>query len=246
MLDNIIYKAKGQIIEIAKKNAIFDGVISSLRSFIQRKRTNPDKSNSSKMILNLVIRSNIKLFPMFGTLLSIYRDGEFLYADDYDFALMEGEELNLEIITKMNNLGASLIAYSFVEDELVELSFEVDGVRLDIFKLKFDNEKVIHTCPNFRKERADIDFSELTIRNYKTYFTVDYPKFELNLDNAWNLYLPNNCERIFEAHYGKDWKTPKKSDFIDYTNYKFIEGKSGNINGHQENLISDLKARGFL
>ncbi|EGQ7903450.1 hypothetical protein VPH80_002420 [Vibrio parahaemolyticus] len=243
MLDKLKYKVKTQIIGFSTKVSFLDLAIMKIRKYRKSKRVNPNKSEHAESVLQLIKNSNLKVFPMFGTLLSIYRDGKFIYADDYDFALMEGQQLDIEVINKMNHFGAVLVAFSIVGDDLVELSFDFNGVRIDFFQLDYSKEKVTHRCPNFRKERPDIDFSKLIKKKYQTYFSVDYVLFELEFNQSWGVYIPTDCEKIFERHYGLDWRTPKMSNFIDFSNYDFKELDSYNVCGEQGLLIHELETK---
>ncbi|MEZ9624668.1 hypothetical protein [Aliivibrio fischeri] len=246
-LEQVLYHFKTKIIQLCSYFEFSSNLLDRIRLNKRSSRVNPDKSNMSNEILNLIKSLNIQAHPMFGTLLSIYRDKSFIYADDYDFALFGGEQLNKEFINKLSEKGAILTAYSVVNDEkLVELSFIYKDVRIDFFSLSEVNLEIVHECPNFRKERPLLEFGDVRIRNYNSYFVVSYPKFDLVLDEKWGVYLPDKCEEIFSKHYGSDWKTPKKSNFIDFESYDFIQGHSYNVEGDSLILIDMLEGRGLI
>jgi len=243
MYQSIKYRVKTKIIELSMKNRYLDKIVGGIRDKRRDNRVNPNLAKDAGSVLELVRSSGLKLFPMFGTLLSIYRDGKFIYADDYDFALMPGEKLDFKVINSMANKGAKLVAFSLVGNDLVEFSFEYEGIRIDIFKLDYYDDKVCHRCPNFRTDRPKIDFSELTIKEYSTYFEVEYPKITFYFDEFWGFYIPENCEDIFERHYGLDWNIPKQTNFIDYKNYRFIRKQSFNVSGHHSLLEVEVMER---
>lgn len=243
----IVYEIKSRIIRTAKMNKYTDKFVKLFQEYRRGKRVNPDVSKFSNDVLSVVRASNIKVFPMFGTLLSIYRDKGFLYADDYDFALQEGGEFSLELINCLEKLGVRLVGYSVVNKaELVELSFDYQGVRIDIFKLFYSGQETYHKCPNFRKERPSIDYGNLTLKQYKSYFQVTYNKIITEFNDSWLLDLPIDCEMIFEKHYGKDWRVPKKSDFIDFESYDFFESKSYNVTGEHVKVLESLVEKKLL
>ncbi|ENM5901528.1 hypothetical protein DX885_001619 [Vibrio mimicus] len=187
----------------------------------------------------------LKVFPMFGTLLCYYRDGDVKNTDDYDYAIFDLNSNVDHILKKLRGFGFSLMSLSYInldgEDKLVELSFKYKEARVDIFDLCINGEEVIHRCPNFRKETPVISLFKkgITKNSFSSYFEVSYKKFNLELDDKINIYLPElmNIEDIFVRHYGVDWKTPKKTNFIDYKFYKFLKSDSYCLQGEEKHLI---------
>jgi len=217
---------------------IFRGARSLLRKLHKDKDKNKARFNSD--ILNSISNIDDKIFPMFGTLLSIYRDGQFIFADDYDFAFFSN--FNEEIINRFEEYGFELSGISVVghKKKLVELSFhkriEDEIVKVDLFQLELHKNFVRHSCPNFRKEKERVVFSNgLKLCNFNSYFIVDYPSFSL-VKSKFNILIPSCPECIFENHYGTDWMVPKKDNFIDFNNYKFINEPSCTIIGEAEKL----------
>lgn len=216
----------------------FRGVRSLLRKLHKEKDKN--KAHFGVDILNSVSQIDDKIFPMFGTLLSICRDGQFIFADDFDFAVL-GDYTD-DIIDRFEEYGFELIGLSTVghKKKLVELSFhkvfEGENVKVDLFKLDTHESFVRHCCPNFRKEKERVLFiNGLKLCNFNSYFTVDYPPFSL-VESKFNILIPSCSESIFSCHYGKDWMVPKKSNFIDFNNYKFINEPSCTIIGDSKRL----------
>ncbi|TMP45722.1 hypothetical protein CWB96_11090 [Pseudoalteromonas citrea] len=234
------YNLVSVLIRISKFNSSLEHWFDNYRSKAADNHQKADVSHYYKDIIRLINESEINAFPMFGTLLSIYRDREFVFADDYDFALKEGYELDLDLISRMGNLGALLVGYSVVGKRLVELSFDFNSIRIDLFKLDYFPDGTIHRCPNFRKERASVYYSDVVYKKYTTCFVVRYEKIELRRDIQWNLDIPINCEDIFINHYGSDWHVPKKSNFIDFEKYQFMNVESYVVEGEHELLLNML------
>ncbi|ODS09930.1 hypothetical protein [Vibrio scophthalmi] len=168
------------------------------------------------------------VFPFFGTLLAIKRDGEFKNQDDFDFATLNVNSYTSYYFEKMKVEGFELYKYCIVEGEgIVEVSFKYKEVNVDIFLLSPGKDVVTHNCPDFRRSvPVRKTFDNVVKQKFKTCFSVPYPKFELIYDGDFDVYFPDLYEEIFVAHYGDDWKTPKLSSFIDYKHYIFADKSS--------------------
>ena len=213
---------------ILYNSIIFRGYRSILRRTVFHNR-NGDKSSFANLVLASIKKVDETIFPMFGTLLSIYRDKKFNYADDYDFGVLNLEIFNFDMIDKFERNGFELCSISTVgiNNEIVELSFYLhsngEKIKIDIFGLEIIDDTIRHKCPNFRKEKEYVDFSNgLKISNFNSFFIVDYPIFELVRSNDFDIMLPSDPIKIFEKHYGSDWNIPKESNFIDFSCYQFI------------------------
>ncbi|TVO35953.1 hypothetical protein [Vibrio algivorus] len=197
-------------------------------------------------ILTIIGNLNIPIFPMFGTLLTIHRDKKFLFADDFDFAILDSKYFNLDLVRILNNFNFHLKSFSLVENEIIELSFNYKGANIDVFLLT-QKKSCLHKCPNFRKEKPKKSFEKnLKLRTYNSYFQVKYPKIELYKNNTLNIWLPKDPESIFEKHYGLDWMIPKESNFIDFNNYVFIEKESKIYYGKEKHLLEKISNCGYL
>lgn len=197
-------------------------------------------------ILTIIGKINLPIFPMFGTLLTIHRDKHFSFADDFDFAILDKNYFNLNLVKRLNNFNFHLKSFSLVDNEIVELSFDYKGANVDIFFL-IQESSCLHKCPNFRKEKPEKSFEKkLKLRTYSSYFQVKYPNIELYKDKSLNIWLPSNPESIFENHYGSDWMIPKESNFIDFHNYEFIKNESKIYYGKQKHLLEKISNCGYL
>ncbi|HBO22648.1 MAG TPA: hypothetical protein DD649_07145 [Providencia sp.] len=229
-------KIKQYLINLPNNNILAEKALFFIRKFKKKKKPS-NQSHHKDIVFKKMNSLSIQVFPFFGTLLSLYRDKNILFADDFDFASTDYNIFTLKFITELAANEIELIAISVVNNQLVELSFNLNGAKVDIFHLKEENECLIHECPNFRKERAQKEFTSIERNIYKTYFKVKYPKFELKRDAVSGMLIPDKCEEIFKSHYGNEWMIPKKSNFIDYSNYQFIDNESYSAFGSSKNLI---------
>jgi hypothetical protein len=226
-------------------------VIRKLRNMKKRRSKDLGVANYAHLsneVLAIVNDLDAPIFPMFGTLLSIVRDKEFNFADDYDFAVVGRENFTTQLIQKVEERGAKLSSVTLIDNEkLVELSFEYKGVNVDIFLLEMNDGMITHLCPHFREQKYIKSFSgKLKIKTYSQYFQISYPKFSLKKDDSFNLLIPDNSETIFERHYGLDWKTPKNSGFIDYKHYDFFDVPSCTIHGKHKDIKKYLIKRNLI
>lgn len=241
-----------QIEHYLKKTAL----ISMIRSYVKSKGDKNDKKDTasakdysylSSEVLNIISSLDKPIYPMFGTLLSLHRDKEFLYADDYDFAINEESYFNFELIDEIESYGLTLNSFSIAKNEVVELSFKYKGVSVDVFLIKDDADESTHLCPNFRQDKSEKSFdSNLKIRTYPSYFSVTYPKIKLERSSELNLWIPIDPESIFKKHYGYDWNIPKTDNFIDFNNYQFYDIPSATYCGTSKDLVAYLRKNNLL
>lgn len=225
----------------------------SLGKFVKRFKTKKkskvakDYSYLADEILEKISNLKQPVSPMFGTLLSIIRDGKFNYADDYDFAIYDKKFFNADLITSMKNMGFNLKGFSLTGEQLVELTFLYKGVGIDIFLIENNGDFSIHKCPNFRLEAPQKDYAnKMRRRKYSSYFIVKYPKIELTRSDETGLLMPNSPEQIFSIHYGSDWRTPKKDNFIDFSNYEFVEKTAMTCSGDSTQVARHIENKGYL
>jgi hypothetical protein len=209
-----------------------------LEMHIKRKSLNTDASENWPGLYKATnsIFCEFEVFPFFGTLLHLKRDKKILWADDFDFATFNKGVLSAEFIDRLEQKGLYLNRLTFVDDHLLELSFNFNGANVDIFILENTPEHTIHKCPDFRKSVPKVLFGSPKIYLYERYFKVEYPVLNLNFDEDLSLITPKNYEDFFRIHYGSDWKTPKKSNFINYSGYSFHQGEALIICGSKEYL----------
>ncbi|WP_162627180.1 hypothetical protein [Aeromonas media] len=204
--------------------------------------------------INYVISClNLNAFPMFGTLLCYYRDNDVRNTDDYDYAIIDLNAVIDNVLMHLRPLGFTLKSLSYVcidgQDRLVELSFDYKGIRVDIFDLSYESNRIVHRCPNFRTEKPKLLFFKkgITKTLYKSFFEVKYESFSLDWDPRIGLNIPSSAyiEDIFLRHYGSDWNVPKKENFIDFKHYCFVENTSYCLLGNDADLFLHLKSSGL-
>lgn len=204
-----------------------------------------NKGEFGEYVIADIISLGTNYFPMFGTLLSIYRDGGFVFADDFDFAVID--KFPDDMVSKFEAIGYTLSSVSIIGNkrEIIEYSFQkkIAGkcVKVDVFKLKTIDGVIRHCCPNFRKEKEFVSFENgLKICSFNSFFYVDYPYFKL-VDSSWGIKLPDKPEEIFQLHYGKEWNIPKMKNFIDFDAYSFVQEKSTTVLGGSGKLKKYIK-----
>ncbi|HIE0661162.1 MULTISPECIES: hypothetical protein [Providencia] len=230
-------------------NILYNSILFRGYRYLLRNILKKSDSNNAKFaydILNSVKNIRADIFPMFGTLLSIYRDKTFLYADDFDFAIIG--DFDEDIIKDFEKNDFELCAISTIgkRNKLVEISFhkKIDNikVKVDVFKLTKFNHLIRHSCPNFRTGKGRFKIKKgIKICEYDSYFNVDYPYFNLSIDNNFNIVIPSNPKEIFEAHYGNEWQIRKSKNFIDFKSYQFKTEISRTITGTADSLKNYIK-----
>lgn len=238
-------KIKQTLINLPNKSKLAASLLKFINIFRPKKKI-INQASHAENVFNLINSLSVPVIPFFGTLLSIYREKNITYADDFDFATTNTNVFTSDFIEEIENKGAALIAVSVVDKELVELSFDLNGAKIDIFYLDSDDEYYIHRCPNFRKERAQKEFTLIEKNIYTSYFQVKYPIFGLKKDDFSKLSIPDNCSEIFIRHYGNDWMIPKKNNFIDFKSYEFINKESYSAFGCSENIKKHLLDNNLL
>lgn len=220
-----------------------------LKNFVVKLvRGNPDLKDMQDVaphVYNLIGKLGLDIFPMYGTLLALHREGKVTTADDFDFATLDPSVFCNETIEKLEQAGAKLCAFSVVNDskELVELSFVYQEAKVDIFLLTETGSEVEHKCPNFRKSKPQLEVENgLTYNVFPSFFSVKYPKITLIKCDKTGLVTPLDPESIFEHHYAADWMIPKEKNFIDFSNYQFINAKSFSVYGEPASLKAALQS----
>lgn len=144
-------------------------------------------SNLNEFV-NVFYVANIKVMPIFGTLLGIIRDDNLIaWDEDIDMCILKDDEP-----TFLNNLtNLKLNGFELVRYERIGLySFMKNGEYIDVYVLD------------------DIGYGVLT-SNDAFFFEKDLKDtIEYNFKGI-NLYIPRKYEEVLEFLYG-DWKTPIK------------------------------------
>lgn len=144
---------------------------------------------------------HITHFLIDGTLLGLIRDGGFIPHDqDTDIGVMfisfTRDKVNM-LKNSLENKGFELHHTYGDFDNNYELAFTRNGVKTDLFFYREDGDNYV-----FHAFHA----SEV--------ITYSYPKELLDTLTIAYLYdrpfnIPQNAEKVLEAKYGEDWRTPK-------------------------------------
>lgn len=136
-----------------------------------------------------------------GTLLGYFREGDIIEHDrDVDLGLMI-ECYSDEIIPAFRRKGFT-VKYVLGEKKMgLELSFERDGINVDLFFFYREGDRLWHgTWQGIDKGRK---------RNLIKYYYDPFELREIEFMGAV-FKVPANTLEYVEAKYGKDWRTPVK------------------------------------
>ena len=150
--------------------------------------------NNLKDLMPLFAAKGLRTGPIYGTLLGLMREGNFIeWDEDIDmYLLKEQEDMFRDALWDMRKLGFELIRY----DKRGLYSIRRDGEYIDFYVLRSIAPGLRHMGgPDFLFEKylndtVDFDFKGVTLQ------------------------IPRDYEEYLEFTYG-DWRTPKR-----YTNYQ--------------------------
>jgi len=195
----------------------------------------------SKEILEIISSLGLNIFPFYGTLLFLVREGEITFADDFDFATLDTIDVDYLVssLAKKGIHPKGIIQDSF--GKAYEITFDYKGCGIDIVFIKDEGVTFVHEQVNFRNEIAKATYAKNSVSKiYSQVYRLDLPKFSLSHSALLNAMIPNESESILSIIYGEDWRTPKTSNFIDYGKYSFIDRKVTVTNGSVDNLLPKL------
>lgn len=144
--------------------------------------------NNLKDFIHSFSNADIKIFPMFGTLLGMIRENDFItWDEDIDMCIFKEDEPKLlQLLPELKSKGFELVRY----ERRGLYSFMKLGEYIDIYVLINIGDGILTTYASFFLER---DVKNLTPYNFK----------------GIELSIPENYESVLELLYG-DWKTPMK------------------------------------
>lgn len=142
---------------------------------------------------DLLKRMDVKYYLGFGTVLGLYRDGDFIPNDtDIDINITDYDDFVVackEIIKKYKPIRIIL-----VDEKIQQYAFQSDdGMTIDLCYYATEDGKYITR----HEEGAFAD--DIEVVGDCPLFKTKYGEFP----------FPKDIEKYLEVRYGKDWKTPQ-------------------------------------
>lgn len=169
------------------------------------------------LVVELFEKNKMTFWLDFGTLLGAVRVGDFLSHDgDIDLAAHAEDAKKIEEIIK----GCEKLSIAheyFVNDDLVQISFEYHGINIDLCFYKQNSEKqdeyYCYLC-HYDKEISDI-VSNGTYPVAVMKSTVPFDGVKTFDFRGLKVNIPNNEKGYLTANYGADFMIPNKNwDYI--------------------------------
>lgn len=170
--------------------------------------------------------AKIPFWLEFGSLLGFYRENDFIKHDcDIDFgAYLKDREA---IRTTLEKAGFKLILFFESSDGGVEECYKYKHTSFDIFYFREDAETLY--CNTFIGKYPYIINRFIHSKKYLVK-RIDIPKqpFVKAIFKGSEVYVPENCVKHLEMHYGKTFMTPNpnfsgKRDATNITYYTYDE-----------------------
>lgn len=202
---------KKLIIKIIRKNPILFKIYKNKKSYT----FNKNAKNVLEKLNNIFIENNLKIWLDYGTLLGAIREKDFIKHDcDIDLGIFyeEGLPKKIEKILKNNNIN--VYRELIVEDKILEQTFRINGVNVDIFYYLIIKDKIetyyfennlsekrllLNKIINPLIELDEIEFKKmkwLKPIKYEEYLTVNYGKNYMIPNSNWDYQKdPKNIER---------------------------------------------------
>ena len=144
-----------------------------------------------------------QVFLMYGTLLGVHRDGDFIPGDDdFDAGYVSNEASPESVKEETKGLIVRLVQAGFTVSfnrrgrlfRLQHPSIEESGLHLDLRPLWFEDGRLwVHNYVSYPSTPADfVPADRATLR-------------------GTTVYVPRRTEAFLEAHYGSNWRVPDPS-----------------------------------
>lgn len=158
-------------------------------------------------ILTMLERENVISFADFGTCLGIVREGTLLKHDlDIDIGVIADATEQKMIRVKMERLGYKLWRQYINDGYVVEESYKLKGVKVDLNYYMVNNEHA-RTWLFYRK--PELEYKDNTRHIVEmTYSPITAVK--KTIVDGVSINIPENAEQLLVEKYGSNWRTPDK------------------------------------
>lgn len=175
----------------------------------QRRQSQRIQANGYQLIAavqQLLDREGIEVFADFGTLLGIVREGGLLAHDlDIDLGVIVKDDLDmLRVRTALERFGFKVWREYSIDDQVVEGSFRLFGVKLDINYYRVDGQTartwLFYRDPDKEYGPRERDIVEMRYSPLRGFTTVEV--------HGAHIRIPVDAESLLAEKYGPSWRTP--------------------------------------
>ncbi len=163
-----------------------------------------------KKVFEISREENLRVFPMFGTLLGFIREGGYIpWDDDLDLGCISHDADTPYKIADIliNKYGFEFVRGFAYRGQVVEYCLSYMGMPMDFFFMIPKGDHMLTISSFWRK---DMNYSHY---RQNSVFTTRQPLVE-GLETYFvhdiEIEVPTNYEELLVAAYGKNWKTPIK------------------------------------
>lgn len=162
--------------------------------------------------------SNLRFWPEFGTLLGIYRDGDFIkYDNDFDFGAFVDDIDAIHSLLTSAGFVREYLYYSKELNYVREATYSWKGVHIDIFYFKSEEEHDI--CYSFIPNSID---GQNGLCYKIKYFTFEKIELMPIVFKGLKLTIPKDTQHHLMVSYGPHFMIPDPN--FKSINHNFIEG----------------------
>lgn len=150
----------------------------------------------------------IPIFADFGTLLGLVREGQLLKHDlDIDTGVIADIDQQKIVRRTLEDCGYKLWRQYYKGDYVVEESYKIDGIKIDINYYQMAEDKsntwLFFWKRDYPYEKGNIrHIVEMTYSPFKDVVTKEFQGYLID--------IPANAEKLLEEKYGENWRTPDK------------------------------------
>lgn len=183
----------------------FRKIYFSTFGYYKLKKRNQNLLNNFDTIMFTLLprlkQENIETWPVFGTLLGIYRDGAPIN-HDLDIDLGVWSDVDLEVLDRVfDSLGGFKVKsfHSESDPSVFEVTYSLNSVLIDFF-IFYKNGKFVY-CHDFLRDNGD--------RYYKARrITLPLDSFVKYVYKEVEVSIPSNINEHLSSRYGDDFMVP--------------------------------------